>query len=98
MYREAVSIPGLAAEVPHEIIGQWLEELRGYLEFAFVDPEPASLVRGLGRYGPDFRYGTVVAAEDNRLSGLDTSKIPGKMRFGLVNVELDHKTIILVSA
>jgi hypothetical protein len=95
-YQGAVSILGLAAEVPYEIIGQRLEKLGGYLEFAFVDTEPAFLVRGFGRDGPDFGDGPIVAAEDNRFPGLDTGEIPGKMRFGLVNVELDHKTIILV--
>jgi hypothetical protein len=43
MYREAVSILGLAAEVSHEIVGQRLEKLGGYLELALVDTEPAFL-------------------------------------------------------
>jgi len=47
--------------------------------------------------GPHLRDGPIVAAENNRFPGLDAGKIPGKMRLGLVHVELDHKTIILVS-
>jgi hypothetical protein len=97
MYREAVSILGLAAEVSHEILRQRLKKLGGYLELAFIDTEPAFLARGLGRDGPHFRYGTIVTAEDNRFPRLDTVEVAGKMRLGLVNVELDHKTIILVS-
>src|ERR1035437_4727579 len=96
-YREAVSILGLAGEVSHEIVGQRLEELGGYLEFAFVDTEPAFLARGLGRDGPDFRDGPVVAAEYDGFACLDTVQVARKMRLGLVNVEPDHKTTILVS-
>jgi hypothetical protein len=97
MYREAVSILGLAAEVSHEIRGQRIEEFGGYLELAFIDTELTSLARGFGRDGPHFRDGPIVAAEDDGLPCLDTVEVAGKMRLGLVNVELDHKTIILVS-
>jgi hypothetical protein len=96
-YREAVSLLGLAAEVSHEILGQRLEEFGGHLEFAFIDTEPAFPAGGIGCDGPHLRDGPIVAAENNRFPGLDTGKIPGKMRLGLVHVELDHKTIILVS-
>jgi hypothetical protein len=96
MYREAVSISGLAAEVSHEILGQRLEELGGYLELAFVDTEPASPARGPGRDGPHFGDGPIMAAEDDGFACLDTVEVAGKMRLGFVNVEPDHKTIILV--
>jgi hypothetical protein len=95
-YREAVSILGLAAEVSHDRLGQRLEELGGDLELAFVDTEPTSMVRGFGPDWPHFGYGTVVAAEDDGFPCLDTVEVARKMRLGLVNVESDHKTIILV--
>jgi len=95
-YREAVSILGLATEVSHEILRQRLKELGGNLELAFIDTEPAFPVRGFSRDGPHFGYGTVVAAEDDGFACLDTVEVAGKMRLGLVNVEPDHKTIILV--
>jgi hypothetical protein len=97
MYREAVSLLGLAAKVPHEILRQRIEELGGYLELAFIDAEPAFPARGFGRDGPHLRYGKIVTAEDNRFPRLDTGEVAGKMCLGLVNVERDHKTIILVS-
>ena len=75
LYREAVSILGLAAEVSHEIVGQRIEKLGGYLELAFVDTEPAFLVRGLGCDGPNFRYRTIVAAENDRFPCLDTVQV-----------------------
>jgi hypothetical protein len=96
MYREAASILGLAAEVSHEILGQRLKKLGRYLKLAFIDTKPASPVRGLGPDGSQFRYRTIVAAEDDGLACLDTVQVAGKMRLGLVNVEPDHKTIILV--
>src|SRR5271157_4679357 len=96
MYQEVVSILGLAAEVSHEILRQRLKKLGGYLELAFVDTEPAFLARGLSSDRPHFGDGPIVAAEDDGFPCLDPVEVARKVRLGLVDVEPNHKTIILV--